>query len=262
MLSEAIRDYLDYARYEAGHSAKTLKCYQTRQREFERWLAEQGFSDPPIDEITTELIRRFSYSLSARKLRPRTIRSAMGAVRALFPYLVAQGALRYDLSRKVTLPKLDAAERRLVDDDDLQKLLEAAGRQLSVFRCTRDRGMLAVLIYCGLRRQELLDLRLTDLNLETRSLLVQQGKGKKSRVVPLCQEAIPPLREWLAMRARLKCRHGYLAARRQLSPPTLRHRWGAGPWDLLWGAYGSYTLRGSNLRPSFRSKHATMRQIS
>jgi site-specific recombinase XerD len=136
----------------------------------------------------------------------------MGAIRALFAYLVAQGALAEDPTLRVSLPKLDAAERKLVTNEDLEKLLEAAGRQHSDFRCVRDRAMLAVLIYCGLRRQELLDLRATDLNLEARSLLFQQGKGMKSRVVPLCQEAIPLLREWLAMREMMKCRHDYLFA--------------------------------------------------
>jgi site-specific recombinase XerD len=203
LLSEAVRDYLEYARYEAGHSPRTLKCYQTRQNEFARWLTEQGFADPPIDTITVEMVRRFSFSFVARKLRPRTACGAIGAIRALFAYLVAQGALAEDPTRRVLLPKLDAADRKLVTDEDLEKLLEAAGRQHSDFRCVRDRAMLAVLIYCGLRRQELLDLRTDDLSLETRSLLVQQGKGMKARIVPLCLEAIPLLREWLAMASRV-----------------------------------------------------------
>jgi site-specific recombinase XerD len=60
LLSEAVHDYLEYARFEAGHSSRTLKCYRTRQHEFERWLTEQGFADPSIEQITTELVRRFS----------------------------------------------------------------------------------------------------------------------------------------------------------------------------------------------------------
>jgi site-specific recombinase XerD len=78
---------------------------------------------------------------------------------------------------EVELPKMDAATRLLVSDEDLMRLLEATDRLHSEFRRVRDRAILAVLIYCGVRRQELLDLRVADVNLEDRALLVQQGRG-------------------------------------------------------------------------------------
>src|SRR5262249_25229359 len=148
----------------------------TRLRHFARWLAEQGHADPPIHTVSPELIRRYSYSLSAHKLRPRTIRAALHALRALFACLTHMGALSTNPALDVRLPKKDAATRLLVTDDDLRLLLEAAGRQHSEFRCVRDRAILAVLIYAGLRRQELLDLTVSSLNLADRSLLVQHGK--------------------------------------------------------------------------------------
>jgi site-specific recombinase XerD len=210
VLSEAIRDFAAYSRHELGHTRKTNLCYLSRQRNFARWLEEQGHSDPPVHEISPELIRRYFYSLSARRLRPRTVRSAMNGIRALFAYLVHMGGLKQDPAREINLPKLDAATRRLVSDEDLRQLLEAAGRQRLDFRCVRDRALLAVLIYCGLRRQELLDLLVGSINLADQSLLVQQGKGQKSRVVPLCEEALTALREWIAMRQQMVCRHEYL----------------------------------------------------
>jgi site-specific recombinase XerD len=73
----------------------------------------------------------------------------------------------------------------------------------------------------------LLDLRITDVNLEDRALLVQQGKGKRSRVIPLCQEAVPPLMEWLALRRTLtRCRQDALFVTDQhqrVGDNTLRH---------------------------------------
>src|SRR5262249_26869328 len=110
----------------------------------------------------------------------------------------------------VKLPKLDAAQRLLVSDDDLQALLAAAERQRTDFRCARDRAILSVLIFCGLRRAELLALEVPHVNLEAGVLLVQQGKGQKARAIPLCAEAKSVLRDWLAIREGLKCRHPYL----------------------------------------------------
>jgi len=210
VLSEAIRDFGEYARHELGHSASTYYTYRTWQRSFARWLEEQGLPDPPVQEIGDSLIRRFSYALSGRKLRPRTIRAALHALRALFSYLVRMKALSLNPAMEVRLPKKDAATRLLVTDEDLALLLDAAGKQGSDFRCVRDRAILAVLIFCGLRRQEFLDLTVASITLADQSLLVQQGKGKKSRTVYLCEEVETALREWLALRQKFTCAHSYL----------------------------------------------------
>jgi site-specific recombinase XerD len=242
-VSEAIRDFVCYSQTLKGYSKSTRRCYLNRCRQFARWLAEQKhLPDLLVHEITPQLVRQYLYYLCSREarlpgdagrnappLRPRTVRAAMNALRALFAYLVREKVLdaKANPALEVELPKLDAAERLLVSDDDLARLLEATDRQRAEFRRVRDRAMLTVLIYCGLRRQELLDLRFQDLNLEDRSLLVQQGKGRKSRVIPLCQEAIAPLLEWSALRkTRARCKHDALFVTEQhqrVGERTLRH---------------------------------------
>jgi site-specific recombinase XerD len=226
VLSEAIRDFGEYARHELGHTTSTYHSYVSWQRNFAGWLAEQGLPDPPIQEISASLVRRYSYSLSGRNLRPRTIRGALHSLRSMFDYLVGMGALAENPAKEVRLPKKDAATRLIVTDDDLVKLLEASERQASDFRCVRDKSVLSVLIFCGLRRQELLDLTVQSINLADQSLLVQQGKGQKSRTIYLCEEALTALREWLAIRQNMKCSHEYLfvnEGRQRFGENTLSH---------------------------------------
>lgn len=91
LLSEAIRDCRDYLRHELGNSFNTAGTYAAAQRQFARRLEEQGLPDPPVEQITANLVRRYSYSLSARQLRPRTVRSAMHGLRALFAFLQEMG---------------------------------------------------------------------------------------------------------------------------------------------------------------------------
>lgn len=208
--SEAIDDYRTAARHELGHSQATYYSYIAILKQFARWLEESGQPDPLVGEVTSQLIRRYYYALNGEGLRPRTIRGKLNALRALFGYLAAQGVIPENPALAIKMPRLDAAQRLLVSDDDLQKLLEAAERQRTDFRCVRDRAILSVLIFCGLRRSELLDLEVQHVNVEAGVLLVQQGKGKKARSVPLCAEVLPVLRDWLAIRHGLKCRHSYL----------------------------------------------------
>jgi site-specific recombinase XerD len=65
-----------------------------------------------------------------------------------------------------------------------------------------------VLLFCGLRRQELLDLRLRDVDLRSRWLKVSNGKGQKGRSVPLVPEAAAALNDWIEFRPEVD--HDYL----------------------------------------------------
>ena len=64
----------------------------------------------------------------------------------------------------------------------------------------RNRAMVAVLLFCGLRRQELADLKLSDVDLRSRWLNVRNGKGGWPRSVPLVREVAGALRDWLEFR--------------------------------------------------------------
>jgi integrase/recombinase XerC len=126
VLSQAIQDWREYARHELGSGATTCINYTAWLRHFARWLAEQGLQDPPVQEISVHLVRRYSYALSGRNLRPRTVRGAMQALRALFAFLQEMGIVSSNPAREVRLPRKDAAIGLLVTDVDLVTLLEAA----------------------------------------------------------------------------------------------------------------------------------------
>ena len=64
----------------------------------------------------------------------------------------------------------------------------------------RDRAALSLLIYAGIRRQELLDLTLGDVDLAEGTLRVVRGKGNKTRLLPLVSEAQEVIAQWLEQR--------------------------------------------------------------
>lgn len=98
--------------------------------------------------------------------------------------LVGHGALKESPVETIALPKKDPAERLLVTDAELRQVLEAAGRQRCACRAARDQAALAVLIFTGVRRAELIGLRVEDVRLAEGTLPVAKGKGNKARVVP------------------------------------------------------------------------------
>ena len=68
--------------------------------------------------------------------------------------------------------------------------------------------MMAMLIFTGMRRGELINLKMGDVSLTERSVTVR-GKGGKMRVIPLVDEVLEPARDWLELRPE-ECGHDYL----------------------------------------------------
>src|SRR5262249_34302862 len=158
---------------ECGHTRNTIKAYRQHLRVFAEWLAEQGMPDPEVRELTPTLARRYMYHLDGKGLRPRTRITRFLPLRSLYQMLVGHEAVETNPFLEVRLPKKDAARRLLVSDEELVALLEAATRQPDPVRVARDHAVLSVLIFCGLRRAELLNLRVSDVDLAGGSLLVR-----------------------------------------------------------------------------------------
>lgn len=89
----------------------------------------------------------------------------------------------------------------ILDRDDLDTLLAACGRSITG---TRNRALLAVLFFSGLRTAEALALRPADVKMNpdgTARLNVRKGKGGKQRHVTLATPGVPDLASWLELRA-------------------------------------------------------------
>ena len=211
ILHDAVCDYLNALRHEQGASLTTFTTYQNRLRNLCKWLEANGYPDPGLDTLTVPTLRRYVYFLSGKGDRPRTIRGVFNAIRGLCVFLVNAGALSENPAAKVTLPKLDAATRLTVNDSDVAALFEACERQRTQHEVALCRAVLSTMCYGGLRRAEVYSLRVSDVNLADKSLLVRNGKGNKSRKVFVCAAALTALREWLAVRQK-DCNHDWLFA--------------------------------------------------
>lgn len=209
-LEQAIEIYLDYLVHEQGASRATRRTYQSGLRRFVRFLSGRYEQTPSLAAVSPDDVRAYLHSLSRQGLRPRTLRGALYPVRGLLALAVDRGCLPINPALAVKLPKKDAAVRATVSDEDLEQLLAGCQRQADAERRSMTRAVLAVLIYGGLRRQELLDLQVEDINLAEARILVRSGKGGKSRALFVCQPCVSALREWLTTRQGLGCRHPYL----------------------------------------------------
>ena len=210
LLSDAIADYVNHITHERRLAkTTTVTGYACYLRQLLRWLESNGYPDPTLDAFTVPVLRRYLYFLSSEGLRPRTIRGRFHPITGLGAFLVENGILEANPTKALTMPKKDAARRTMVTEEEAFALLDATERLPNARKIALARAVFAILIFSGLRRTELLDLHVPDVNFSEKCLLVRSGKGEKSRKAYVGETCLAAVREWLIVRPKT-APHDYL----------------------------------------------------
>ncbi len=169
------------SRQAAGRSANTVDWYRYMLDVFGRWLREEGLDD--VRKIEPEHIELFLSQQRAAGHKPRTVQGRYRAVSALFGWLAKRNKVASSPVANVERPATPRHEPRRADLADLAALLESIPRGDWVD--LRDRLVIRMLFWSGLRRAELSALNVADVDLAEEQIHVRKGKGDKGRVVPL-----------------------------------------------------------------------------
>lgn len=140
------------------------------------------------------------YLAGERKYRPRTVLGAFYPIKGLVKHLLDVGGLKSNPFDSLRLPQKDTAQRALVSQEEVLALLDACERQRNPRQVALARVCIAILIYAGLRRSEMLDLTTDDVDLKENEIRIRKGKGEKERYVWICEPCSQAIREWLAVR--------------------------------------------------------------
>lgn len=190
--NDLIERFADSLWMERGLSANTLAAYQSDLRGFARWLSkergrglEQAQRGDLLDYLTL---------LSQQGRKPRSSARLLSCLRQLYQHLLREGRIKEDPSARVEAPKLGRPLPKTITEAEVEVLLQAPDTDDP--RGHRDRTMLEVLYATGLRVSELVGLTPQQVSL-VQGLVRVTGKGNKERLVPLGEESLSWLREYL-----------------------------------------------------------------
>ena len=177
-------------------SEKTRQAYRTALDDFFAWVAERN------ESLSKPFVEGWRAALLARGLSVSSVNQRLSAVRLLFRQAADRGALSAEEAlRLASVGNVKQAGQRLgkwLTEGEAGKLLSVpdAHTRLGI----RDRAILALLVACGLRRDELARLEVRHLQLrdERWVLLDLQGKGRRVRTVPVPLWVKRLLDRWLA----------------------------------------------------------------
>jgi integrase/recombinase XerD len=127
--------------------------------------------------------------------KPRSTARQLSSFRRFYRYLLREGLIGDDPTAQIAMPKIGRSLPQSLTEDEVEALLAAPNVTEPLGH--RDRAMLEVLYATGVRVSELINLKLTQLNLNQGVIRII-GKGDRERLIPLGDEAQDWLREFIA----------------------------------------------------------------
>ena len=190
-LDPAVSRFLDAVWMERGLSANTLAAYRADLVALSRWLASQGIVMQ--DTSRADLLGFIAWRVECGA-RPRSTARQLSSFRRFFRYLLREGVIRDDPTAQIAMPKIGRSLPKSLTEEEVESLLNAP--LVSDPLGSRDRTMLEVLYATGLRVSELVSLKYSQLNMNQGVIRIV-GKGDRERMIPLGEEAVRWLKEFL-----------------------------------------------------------------
>ncbi len=177
-------------------SPRTIETYGEALRLFGLFLTDKGMPKS-VPHIKREHVEAFIAELLAR-WKPATASNRYRALASFFKWCLAEGEVKASPMANMKPPAIPEAPPGVLSDDDLRALLKACeGKE---FEARRDTAILRLLLDTGMRRAEIANLKVDDLDFE-HNVAVVLGKGRRPRACPFGRKTAQALDRYLRTRA-------------------------------------------------------------
>ena len=181
-----IDPFINYLQYERNYSTHTLSSYMRDVKQFESYIKENSENtsfDPAL--VDADQIRNWMVSLLDERVVPSSVNRKLSSLKSFFKYLVKQGELTNNPTRLITCPKTGRPLPCFIREKEMGNLLDH-GSFGDDFEGERDRLVMEMLYETGIRRSELANIKITDVDFESQLIKVT-GKRNKQRLIPFAE---------------------------------------------------------------------------
>lgn len=197
-LQNQINNYLEYCQNQKRLDAKTIKAYRIDLKQF-----QSSFRTSEITQITSEILEKYIANLH-ETYQPKTVKRKIASIKALFHYLEYKELINQNPFNKIhTKFKTPIILPKTIPLSTLEIFLTTIYNQYSnantIYQkrnALRDAAVIELLFATGIRISELCSLKLNDVNLSEKTILIY-GKGAKERKIQLgSDEVVNILKEY------------------------------------------------------------------
>ncbi len=200
-----INNYKVFLRLERAMSPNTEEAYLRDLRAFENYLVERS-----IDYKTAQLadFKLFIKQLDEIGISPRSRARMVSGIKSFYRFCVIDRILQHNPTELLEQPKLPLYLPDVLSVEEVERIIKAidlseTDRYSKLNIGHRNLAIVEVLYGSGVRVSELINIKLSGINLNERFMRIV-GKGNKERLVPISEAAARALEHWLITRNVLK----------------------------------------------------------
>jgi len=191
-MESCVRKFLSFLLVDKGLARLTIASYASDLKGFSEFVTQK--LKKPLAELTRPDLLEFLEHLDCRQFSARTRARKMSCLKSFFAFLMDQSFIEVNPTDQIDLPRTMKRVPEYLRQGEVETLL--ASTDTSTLEGIRDQAMLELCYATGLRVSELVNLRMSSIDLEIGCVTVM-GKGSKERVVPMGVPASKALRRYL-----------------------------------------------------------------
>lgn len=188
-----INDYLEYLKYQKNYSDYTILSYKNDILEFIDYLSREGLNFKTIEYSD---IRFYLMYLKDEKHDDNSsVSRKLSSLRGLYKYMANEGIVKTNVFSLVNAPKKSKKLPRYFEYNELEELFMVPDTNTSLGQ--RDLLLLEMLYATGVRVGELVNIKVKDIDLGRRNIIIL-GKGNKERLVTYGEYCEDILKQYLS----------------------------------------------------------------
>ena len=172
------------------YSPSTIETYIRYLSTFRRWMEKIHNGPVYLEDITDLDIEEFLTGLKNKKIAPTSRSRYLYTFRSFYKFAFKKGIVDKNIALLLEMGRLPVKEREYLTQKEVEELVKAIDHRLVAL-------VVKFLAFTGLRISECLDLKVVDINFETNIIKVRQGKGRKDRSVPIHEDLLPLLNDYI-----------------------------------------------------------------
>ena len=202
-----LRSFLNYLLVDKGLSNNTVKAYEADISSFFQWLDNEDLKYKNLQE---DHINQYISFLFQRKMRSSSVNRKISSIKSFYIFLVKRNFLKNSPLNDLVTPKQEKYLPESMSEAEVDKLLNSPDVSNKIEN--RDKAMIEMLYATGMRISELVNLKMTDVDMK-RCVVKVFGKGSKERLVPFGETALDSLRSYLNEREQSSSKEIFLSNR-------------------------------------------------
>ena len=202
-----LRSFLNYLLVDKGLSNNTVKAYEADISSFFQWLDNEDLKYKNLQE---DHINQYISFLFQRKMRSSSVNRKISSIKSFYIFLVKRNFVKNSPLNDLVTPKQEKYLPESMSEAEVDKLLNSPDVSNKIEN--RDKAMIEMLYATGMRISELVNLKITDVDMK-RCVVKVFGKGSKERLVPFGETALDSLRLYLNEREQSSSKEIFLSNR-------------------------------------------------